>query len=696
MSENVKVTSSGIKKLLKNHDQNQAIAEYIWNGFDAKASAVAITYEKDFGELGAITQLSISDTGEGISYAELNSKFEPFFQSDKAVEISNPKNQSACHGKNGVGRLTFFRFAKKATWNTTVSGDDELLSYQIQIDSDLLNSFDPAVPEPASTEETGTMVTFSGIHDLSAEVFEKDVVPFLCLEFGWFLELNRDRQFSITINGEELNYSHLIEASEDESFLYKESGVQFDVRFVRWAQKLNHEYSKYYYCGSDGFERWKENTTFNNKGDNFFHSVYVNSCYFNAFFGDARKKVSEGHGELFASKKDNEFKFLAAALSEYLNEKRVPFVRGYTEKLVQQYEEEEVFPEFDSSVLGKYRKHQLEETVKELYLVQPKIFTSLNVPQKKAFLELLNAMLELGADDKLLEIISKIVEMTPEQRNEFAHILEFADMSAITKTIGMIKDRFKTIEQLKKLVFDSNLKANERDHLQKLVEKHFWIFGEQYNLVTAEEPKFEEALRRFTTLLQVDGVVRKIDHVDKNREMDIFACRKDVRNDVIENVVAELKHPDIKLGKKELNQVDTYLGVILKQPEFNAANMQWTFFLIGKDFDGSGTIERAYENAKGHGEMFIVQKALNYKVYVKKWSEIFTEFECRHNFLLEKLKLDKELLLKDVEEQQAAAEIVEDAQANEAVETASWDKPRESIGEADKARGQREKNSDKV
>jgi hypothetical protein len=36
------------------------------------------------------------------------------------------------------------------------------------------------------------------------------------------------------------------------------------------------------------------------------------------------------------------------------------------------------------------------------------------------------------------------------------------------------------------------------------------------------------------------------------------------------------------VGKKELDQVKEYMDVILHVDEFNAKNMSWEFYLIGK------------------------------------------------------------------------------------------------------------------
>ena len=52
------------------------------------------------------------------------------------------------------------------------------------------------------------------------------------------------------------------------------------------------------------------------------------------------------------------------------------------------------------------------------------------------------------------------------------------------------------------------------------------------------------------------------------------------------------------------------------------------------------------------------------KIYVLKWSEIFDEFSKRHEYLLDKLKLEEELWLR---KHNSADEVVADAQNNSAI-----------------------------
>ncbi len=58
-----------------------------------------------------------------------------------------------------------------------------------------------------------------------------------------------------------------------------------------------------------------------------------------------------------------------------------------------------------------------------------------------------------------------------------------------------------------------------------------------------------------------------------------------------------------------------------------------------------GYISDQIKNSKHHGERSLVYNVDNFKIYVKTWSEIFDEFEIAHEFLNEKLKLDKDKVI---------------------------------------------------
>lgn len=666
MVRSVKITSSGIKKILKNYNEKFALAEYIWNGFDARANTIHIEYSAN--ELGQIETFTIKDNGYGIDLSKLSLKFNPFYESEKAIEVSSPKHTSIMHGKNGVGRLTFFTFAQNAKWTTTYKEEDELISGTVQINIDGLNSYQHDIFNKPIHNQTGTEVSFYNV-SISKQDFENSIIPFLVCEFCWFLELNKARNYSIFVNGEPLDYNQNIRDSKDEiEIIYNPSSTLFRVKFIQWEKSLHKEFSKYYLLNDSEVEVYKDYTTLNKKGDEFFHSVYISSDFFNDF--DFKSNEEETQSKLFGKAKSSpEYKYLIKEVNKLLREKRKPFLRIYASRLVEKYQQDGILPAYENEWEEKYKKPQLEETIIGLYEAQPKLFTALNIDQKKTFVRLLDLLLDSNERESLLKIIDEVVELETEEREDLAKLFKTTKLNSIIETIKLIEDRYRTFYLLKDLVFNPDLKANEVDHLQKLIESHYWIFGEQYHLVTAAEPKFEEALRRYVYLLTKEDTAPEIDHPHKLKEMDIFACRQNVLSDRIENIVVELKHPQINLGSKQYNQVYNYLDVILKQQDFNAPNMYWEFYLVGNKFDSSNFIKNLINTNKPHGHRSLIQYLEDgrIKVFAKTWSEIFADFEIKHKFLNDKLKLEREQLTNELN---SAKEVVEAAQENTAVQPA--------------------------
>lgn len=656
----IQISTTGIKKALKRYDYLQAIAEYIWNGFDAQATRVELSFAID--EMSAIYGLKIKDNGYGINKSELKDKFIPFLESEKQIDPKERRTNSNIRGKNGIGRLTFFRFASDAIWETVYERENRRYTYQVVIKASSLDDY--AENEELEVEEPiGTVVSFSGIIDET--ISPEEVKNFLKREFGWYLELNRSKRYSIIVDEEELDYSTLIADRETITITQQETDTTFECRYVQWLERINNEFSRYYILDSKGNEKYKKATSLNNKGDAFYHSVFIQSSYFDdADFGVEYDDIQQ----LSLFERDAVFKFLMGEIIKFLGKKRKPYLREYTNKLITDYESNKVFPKFSDNLWDKIRKQELETLVRELYQVQPKLFLKLNIEQKRIFVRLLNLIIDSGENERLFAILEEIVDLDEIERAELADTLKVSKLSSIIQTIKLIEDRYKAIEQLKSLVFNTELKANEVDHVQKFIEGHYWIFGEQYHLVTAAEPNFEEALRRYTYLLNGEKVKKKVDHPDKRKQMDIFMVRQDKQNDTIKNIVIELKSPsaDVKLGKTQLDQVYSYMGVILKQDQFNAPNMTWEFYLVGNRFDKSGYIEGQLENAKNHGERSLVFKSEKYKIYVKTWSELFNEFELKHQFINDKLHLERNSLLN---RSNSAEEIIRNMQENTATQS---------------------------
>ena len=647
----VNITNNSISNTVTK-DVNKAICEYLWNGFDANASQLSIRYTKNAFN---ITSLEIQDNGEGIDRSSLQETFGCFQDSQK---LHTYQWSSQVKGKKGKGRYSFNCFASKADW-VTVYKDKEshYIRHKITIKKGDNQNYDDNEQETksSSVKRTGTTVSFSDIN-LPSDFFDSEVfLDYLKKEFAVFLFLNKAQYKEILINGEKLDYEDVIEDSDNKVIQIEgdRTTFYFHVTYIRWKEKMKENYSMYF-LDSSQTEKYEKTTTFNNKDTKFHHSLYISSDYFNHFADNAT-----GEKNLFGadntSPKDKVFKTLVKKLKRFLEEKQKKYVAEVaSKKLLAKYQSKGIIRQPQNDY-DKILVEDLKKTISAMYEVQPKIFTNLQDDQAKTLVGVVELLLQTDKREDLISIMESVVKLSDDERHNLASVLKTTDLARITDTIRLIQNRIRTISALKVAVKPEN-GMNEVDDLQKLVERSFWIFGEEYNIVTQAEPDFNQALMEYLDKLYdtVPGISKsnyskdKIEHPDVNKEMDIFAFRQNIQSSTIDNIVVELKHPKIKLGEKELSQVKTYMNVIMSDSRFNASNMRWKFYLVGNDFDSSNYIPNEMRNAINWGKKNLVchidNNGIQYEIFVLKWSELFADFEIRHNFLLKKLEMKREEL----------------------------------------------------
>ena len=84
-------------------------------------------------------------------------------------------------------------------------------------------------------------------------------------------------------------------------------------------------------------------------------------------------------------------------------------LKGFAEQLLLEYEEKNILP------VGA--KENLKQTIKILYEMQPKIFTSLNTEQKKILVGLLGILLESNKTETIAQLLGGIMALLPNLKN---------------------------------------------------------------------------------------------------------------------------------------------------------------------------------------------------------------------------------------------------------------------------------------
>ncbi|MFD1772190.1 ATP-binding protein [Sphingobacterium suaedae] len=413
---NASIESAGLPK-----DYKHAIAEYIWNGFDARARQIDIRYEKN--ELGYLTALRIEDDGEGIDFRTLDRSFGNFLDSMKRTTL---KRSSYTRGRKGKGRFSFSLFSTRATWNTRYREGDTVFEYDIIIDRHQKESYEESYRITAPQQQTGTSVLLEGIFGLQAYALEsKDFLDFLALEFGWFLLLNKDQGYQLNINGQALPYDHLI--LENETVRWNvttapDTSERFKVTFIRWKETIGDRYY-YYFLNTHQEEVAKELTSFNNNGIDFHHSVFVESAFFNTF--ETEPLVFDEQENLFSGLRQHiVFKKLSAELRALLERKQKKYVREHVvEEMIAQIQRKQLLPKYEEKESDYLRKQQLINLLKELCISEPKLFTNMKPDYLKAYLGLIDLLLQTDKRVEVLSIIDHTLHLDETEKSNILRLL---------------------------------------------------------------------------------------------------------------------------------------------------------------------------------------------------------------------------------------------------------------------------------
>jgi hypothetical protein len=636
--KNQSIETSGITK-----DYKEALCEYIWNGFEANATEVRISYTSN--NLEGIETITISDNGDGIDFNNLSDTFGAFLASQK----NNLSLQVKSKDNKGKGRFSFIAFASNAEWNTCYKSENIVKQYNIQLGNINKELFECTEPQIALNKKSGTEVTFYGISNLSIDSLSiENLEDDLLKEFAWFLYLNKHRKVKLILNDQELNYQKHIDTQLSEDIIKNIDNNNFFISLVVWKEKINEKFCSYYFDGNDVI-KGLDTTTFNRNTIDFNHSVFVKSSFFDIWTDvslvDFPSQIEFGQPE-DGQKTLNKLK---KAIQEFIGKKINLYMTSKAEEEINKMiEVRKTFPQFPTDVYGQLRKNDLIRVTKELYCLEPRIFFKLKEIQEKSLLGFLNLLLNSEERENVLNIIEQIVELSSEQRKTFAEMLHKTSLEKIIETIHFIENRYRIIEILKAIVYDLSKFANERNHIQKIVEQHYWLLGEQYHLASADRT-MQKALEQYLYILY--GANSQTDKLDPDREserrMDIFLCsvRKiedSFEKSIEENIVVELKAPKVPLSKKVLRQIEDYMDFIRRQPQYASLLRRWKFIAICKEVDEDvKAMYKAFEDKGKPGLVFQVDK---YEVYALTWDDIFKGFDLRHSFMLDKLKYDREAL----------------------------------------------------
>lgn len=543
MEWELSVTEQSFDRAGITKDAEEAICEYIWNGFEAGATKVCV--ELTGKPLEEARTIRIKDNGSGIDFSRLNESFRAFLASPKLSESIRIKSQK----NKGKGRFSYTAFASSASWITIFqNAEGKLLSYTINMYAAAKRAFRTSSLTDAEGMHTGTTVEIPVAEaNIEERLSYEKIRAKLLEEFSWYLYLNKEREITLNYQGIDLDFlSHVdLDFSRDKNITISNHGFQISV--IVWKDRVDNG-SKVYYMTTDGILMNVENTSFNKNTVDFYHAVFVCSKYFKEVVWIGNEDPDDSVISLMPDDQQTILKDVRREVRTMVDAVLNDFLRKKADDHVESIFKQEIAPRFSTDDYGQIRKRDFERVTRALYCAEPKIFYQLKPIQEKSLLGFMNLLLSSDERDNILEILAEVVNLSTDQRAQLANVLKRTSLEHILDLLEMLRQRNDTVANLKTIVFDLTQYANERDHIQEIIEDNYWLFGEGYRLITADR-EMQTSLRQFEEITGVsDQDTIMMGKKEKTDRMDIFLYASQNSFDgKKECLVIELKSPNVPL-----------------------------------------------------------------------------------------------------------------------------------------------------
>jgi len=589
------------------------IVELIWNALDADATEVNVTFE--LTELGAIDSVAIADNGHGLRADEVEREFGALGGSWKKFVAGTRGLGRDLHGTRGRGRFAAFGVGGHVVWSSVAETDEGNKHVEISAWSRNLSSFEVSDPLPTSNQ-TGTVVTISDIPESAAKALEKSTISDdLTAEFAFYLESYSG--ITITWCGETLDPASM-QMQQNTYVIDTPDGLESaSLEVIEWARPVERVL---HLCSEAGMSLALTKPGIHAPGFEF--TAYVRWSGFNKH----DVLLADLGVEPAATVIDQAKEKLRSHFRERASERERLIVKDWVDRGVYPYE-----GDADVGSAVKTAERQMFDVVA---VTAAQAVNSGELPAQKLSLRLLREALESNPAN-LHQVLQGVLELPQDRLDELSRLLNRTTLTSIISTAKKIENRLRFLSGLDSILFDAEPRAQtlERRQLHRILANETWVFGEEYALTGDDEP-LTKVLRKHLSLLGDDVDIADdkpvLRHDGSTPIPDLVLSRtSEVAQDLVENLIVELKRPSVRLTSKELTQIEEYALAVMRDERFNKPNVKWDFWLIGNSLD---EFVESRRNQVGFPFGY-VQMTERKSVQVRTWSEVINGARHRLKFV---------------------------------------------------------------
>lgn len=613
------------------HERNpvQAVVELVWNSLDAEAHDVAVNLLRN--EAGGVIGVTVEDDGHGISADEIKSSFKWVGNSWKrgAQTTKGPEGRPL-HGKRGQGRLRAFALGTTVRW-VSVADDTAGQRYRCEISATVPDRNDFRGPEPTeSADKTGTKFEATGRDnldrldsDLAREQITAALAPYLMTY----------PNVTVCLDHRPLRPADEIERDVSETLIWNhdDQAHEAKLRIIEWKGGKGRTL---HLCDHNGVP--VDDMPASPAAD-FRYAAYVLWPEMPQHAAEWMLAQMEQEPSVIGSL----LKSVNGRLTAYFDERRDEQRR----ELVESWKGDDTYPYKDGP---ESEEQKVEQATFDVVATAIRRHMPKKKEQRRLTLGLLKDTLQRHPAG-LGSLLDQFVGLSAEEKDQLTRLLERSSLARLIAANTSVTNRIDFLAALRHMIFDEQASevVKERQHLHTMLESELWVFGEQFNMMFSERG-LTHALRQHLNMLGRDPKeAENVRLTDGGQgRLDLMLSAKTKEHDRIRHLVVELKAPAVKGTDKEASQIKKYARAVVANPQFADTHSEWDFVLLVTDYDDS---VRGDINQEGRPPGILDQSRVdpnspvNYRVWVKKWSEVLNEAERRLDFYQQSLNHDPSL-----------------------------------------------------
>src|SRR5450830_1643739 len=597
-----------------------ALAELIWNGFDAASNKVEVFL--DINEMNGLESVRVRDYGDGITFSKVDKLFGSLGDSWKKAAVR--QHGRSLHGKNGKGRFKAFSLGHKVEWATTFKENGKSHSYKIVGNSTSLDNFNVGKVVEVDTNVSGTEVT---IHNVVSDFRSlKDETAQMSLAKIFAVFLTEYPETSIEYDGKNVDPNavqhHREEYDLGEIGLNSGNRVRVSIVVIEWnipTERVVH------LCDASGISLFETPA-----------GQQIRAAGFN--FRELDKL-----GQLALADLHNDVQVIVRAAKNKMKEHFRKRLASQHSQIVEKWKEEKIYPYEDNDNIDpvEFAERQVFDILAVNVQSYLPSFEDSDSKQKKFTFFLLAQAIRQNPDSVQF-IIGEVLGLKKEAQDDLALLLEKTSLSSIISSAKIVANRLDMLNGLEALIFHkkSKKKLLERDQLHKILETEAWLFHEEFSLAGSEQ-RLEEVLQRHLSELGPREDDSKIVDLGDGKTGRIDLMLQKVvqpRTGEYDYLIVELKRPSQKINSDVLTQIKKYAIAVASDERFAGVPAKWTFVAVSNELDSFAKKE-ANQKGRPKGQVYD-DSELNITVWVKEWAEVINDARSRLRFINEQLSYE--------------------------------------------------------